>query len=225
MFLITLLINQKLRNPENGFEIHNCFYCDIQHFQKSKLGGVIRLNFQADHVLDEGKCPLVGLSIHNFVPSCDVCNGAANKGSHTIGRTKKETLKISPKSRLNRFENDVEFYFTPSCDDIKDLKMFKGHEGWEINFRYSIPEYHRTINLFHLKERYNAVKAYFGEYIFLRKNNPDTQIKSDAALLKVSFENRSEELFALEKNRRNHQPMEKCRRELITQVFGELPRG
>lgn len=134
-------------------------------------------------------------------------------------------MKISPKSRLNRFENDVEFYFTPSCDNIKDLKMFRGDEGWEINFRYSIPEYYRTIDLFHLKERYNAEKKYFGEFIYRRKNNPDSKIRYDAELLGSAFEERSEELFNLEINRRNHLPMEKCRVELIKQVYGNLPTG
>lgn len=218
-------IKKFLSNPENGFEIHNCVYCDIQHFQIYKVNGVVKLNFQADHVLDEGKCPLVNLSIHNFVPSCDVCNGAANKGSNTIGRTKQETLKISPKSKLNNFENDVEFYFTPSCEEIKDLKMFRGDVGWEINFMSRISEYDRTIALFHLRERYNAKKKYFGEYIFTRRNNPDTKIKRDAELLGIRFENRDEELFNWERNRRNYEPMEKCRKELIKQVFGKLPTG
>lgn len=220
-----LKIRNFLSDPNNGYEIHNCMYCDIHPFHKYHRNGNLAIDFHVDHVLDEGKCPLVGLSIHNFVPSCPVCNEGGNKGTQTLGRTKKETLKISPKSRLNNFDKDVEFYFTPSCDDIKDLKMFRGNTGWEIDFRYSMHEYYRTIELFHLKERYDAEKKYFGDYIYKRINNPDPKIKRDAELLKVNFIDKAEELFELEKNRRNHKPMEKCRTELIKQVYGFLPGG
>ncbi|MDE5842875.1 MAG: hypothetical protein K2H35_03975 [Muribaculaceae bacterium] len=214
-----------LCNPDNGFEIHNCVYCDIHHFHTYKKNGKLCIDFHADHVLDEGKCPLVGLSIHNFVPSCAICNEGGNKGTKTLGRSKRETLKISPKSRQNRFESDVDFFFTPSCEDIKDLRMFRGNEGWEIDFNYSVAEYGRTIELFSLRERYNAEKGRMGEFIFRRRNNPDTKIRNDAQALKVLFEKRVEELFEFERNKMDHAPMEKCRRELIKQVYGSLPGG
>lgn len=212
-------IRKFLINPDNGFEIHNCVYCDLHHFSKYRFSGIERIDFHADHVLDEGKCPLVGLSIHNFVPSCPICNEGGNKGTKTLGRNKNETLRISPKSRLNKFQSEVTFYYTPDSSKIKDLQMYKGSVGWEIDFRYKPSEYFRTIDLFHLKERYNAddEKKYFGKYIFTKLKNPPAKIRQDAKLLSKTYEQQEEFLFNFEAKRRENAAKEKCRLDLLKQ--------
>lgn len=208
-------IRNFLLNPDNGFEIHNCVYCDLHHFSRYRVAGSVKIDFHADHVLDEGKCPLVGLSIHNFVPSCPTCNEGGNKGINTLGRDKRETLRISPKSRLNKFISEVEFYYTPDSSVIKDLKMYKGNFGWEIDLKYKKPEYFRTIDLFHLKERYNAEKQYFGKYIYKKLINPPAKIKEDARLRGITYEEQLEELFGYQEKRRSKAAKEKCRLDLL----------
>jgi len=55
---------------ENGFDLHTCFYCDMAYVNVYKVGANDQNHFDLDHVLDKGKCPIVGLSLFNFVPSC-----------------------------------------------------------------------------------------------------------------------------------------------------------
>ena len=77
-----------LKNNTNGFEIHNCVYCDLEDITTfTKTDGTEVRKFETEHVLDKGECPLVGMSLYNFVPSCGTCNGTAIKGTKTIGAT------------------------------------------------------------------------------------------------------------------------------------------
>ena len=209
-------IRRFLSDPNNGFEIHNCVYCDL-----NKVKGYIRtdgkrnLEFHADHVLDKGSCPLVALSIHNFVPSCPTCNESPLKGVKPLGNTKADTLKISPKSATNKFDKDVKFILNITDTTIPDLELFKTNDGWEIDFSYKDGVYQQTVSMFDLKERYNAEKGYFGEYlqkkrIFNIKELAERYKCTDGEILEV--------LFCYERNKQEHTPKEKCRLELLAQV-------
>ena len=130
-------IRRFLSDPNNGFEIHNCVYCDLNKVKGyTRADGKRNLEFHADHVLDKGLCPLVALSIHNFVPSCPTCNEPPLKGVRPLGNTKADTLKISPKSSTNKFERDVKFILNITDITIPDLELFKTNDGWEIDFQY-----------------------------------------------------------------------------------------
>lgn len=71
------------KDKNNGFEIHTCHYCDMtyinsfQYEEVKKNGEKMgkRTQFDLDHVLDKGRCPLVALSLYNLVPACPTCNG------------------------------------------------------------------------------------------------------------------------------------------------------
>lgn len=164
-------IRRFLSDPNNGFEIHNCVYCDLNKVKGyTRTDGKRNLEFHADHVLDKGSCPLVALSIHNFVPSCPTCNESPLKGVKPLGNTKADTLKISPKSATNKFDKDVKFILNITDTTIPDLELFKTNDGWEIDFSYKDGVYQQTVSMFDLKERYNAEKGYFGEYLQKKEN-------------------------------------------------------
>lgn len=61
-------------------EIRSCYYCEMAYVNTYTLidkdnGNLVeRRQFDLDHFLPKGKCPCVGLSLYNFVPSCQVCN-------------------------------------------------------------------------------------------------------------------------------------------------------
>lgn len=61
-------------NEAYGFDLHTCYYCDTAYINVFKIGTTHKKHFDLDHVLDKGRCPIVGLSLFNFVPSCSVCN-------------------------------------------------------------------------------------------------------------------------------------------------------
>ena len=209
-------IRDFLSDPSNGFEIHNCIYCDLKKVKGyTRFNGKKNMEFHADHVLDKGSCPLVALSIHNFVPSCSTCNEFPLKGDKLLGKTKADTLKISPKSTTNNFDRDVKFILNITDTSIHDLLLFKTNDGWEIDFFYNDSIYMQTVSMFDLKERYNEEKAYFGEYLNKKRN---FNIKELVKNTKYTEDEILEEFFCYEKHKQDHTPKEKCRIELLAQV-------
>lgn len=207
-----------LLNPANGFEIHNCVYCDLVDVTEfTKADGRKVRKFETEHVLDKGECPLVALSLYNFVPSCGTCNSPDIKGTKTIGDTEAEIAKLSPTSDGYDFSTQVNFVVNmvnPFADDLEAVK----HAGdYEVNFNVRRPVYQKTIDLFELKSRYNGImnKLELLKWREIRRKNPDSIVKEFAEIRKVSFEDMFEEMFELTLRREGHYPMEKARREVM----------
>lgn len=211
-------IAQFLMDRTNGFEIHNCVYCDLEDVTSfTKANGKQVRRFETEHVLDKGECPLVSLSLYNFVPSCKTCNGADIKGTKTIGDTEEEIVKLSPSVEGYDFNTHVRFavrMITPGCNDTKA----ETHPGdYEVYFLVMDHLYQKSIDLFELKPRYNQdlIKVELLKWREKRRNNPDNIIQQYAEIQKVSFKEMFERMFELDLRRRKHYPMEKARREVM----------
>lgn len=207
-----------LKNNTNGFEIHNCVYCDLEDITTfTKTDGTEVRKFETEHVLDKGECPLVGMSLYNFVPSCGTCNGTAIKGTKTIGDTEVEMARLSPSAEGYDFENKVKFDVKILIPDIDDLKAISHTDDYEIDFNVREALYQKIIDLFELKSRYNhgTVKVELLKWRDKRRENPDNKIQENARLLERSFKDTFEELFELDLRRREHYTMEKARRDVM----------
>lgn len=207
-----------LKNNTNGFEIHNCVYCDLEDITTfTKTDGTEIRKFEIEHVLDKGECPLVGMSLYNFVPSCGTCNGTAIKGTKTIGDTEVEMARLSPSAEGYDFENKVKFEVKILIPDIDDLKAISHTDDYEIDFNVREALYQKIIDLFELKSRYNhgTVKVELLKWRDKRRENPDNKIQENARLLERSFKDTFEELFELDLRRREHYTMEKARRDVM----------
>ena len=207
-----------LKNNTNGFEIHNCVYCDLEDITTfTKTDGTEVRKFETEHVLDKGECPLVGMSLYNFVPSCGTCNGTAIKGTKTIGDTEVEMARLSPSAEGYDFENKVKFEVKILIPDIDDLKAISHTDDYEIDFNVREALYQKIIDLFELKSRYNhgTVKVELLKWRDKRRENPDNKIQENARLLERSFKDTFEELFELDLRRREHYTMEKARRDVM----------
>nr|WP_314500019.1 hypothetical protein [uncultured Prevotella sp.] len=207
-----------LKNNTNGFEIHNCVYCDLEDITTfTKIDGTEVRKFETEHVLDKGECPLVGMSLYNFVPSCGTCNGTAIKGTKTIGDTEVEMARLSPSAEGYDFENKVKFEVKILIPDIDDLKAISHTDDYEIDFNVREALYQKIIDLFELKSRYNhgTVKVELLKWRDKRRENPDNKIQENARLLERSFKDTFEELFELDLRRRKHYTMEKARRDVM----------
>ena len=207
-----------LKNNTNGFEIHNCVYCDLEDITTfTKTDGTEVRKFETEHVLDKGECPLVGMSLYNFVPSCGTCNGTAIKGTKTIGATEVEMARLSPSAEGYDFENKVKFEVKILIPDIDDLKAISHTDDYEIDFNVREALYQKIIDLFELKSRYNhgTVKVELLKWRDKRRENPDNKIQENARLLERSFKDTFEELFELDLRRREHYTMEKARRDVM----------
>lgn len=211
-------IAQFLMNPANGFEIHNCVYCDLEDVTPfTKANGKKVRKFDTEHVLDKGECPLVALSLYNFVPSCKICNSTDIKGTKTIGDTEAEIAKLSPSAEDYDFENKVKFVVNLITPSITDLKATSHADDYEITFNVRETLYQKSIDLFELKSRYNhgEVKLKLLKWREKRRNNPDNKILEYARWRMVSFEEAFEEFFELNLRRREHFKMEKARRDVM----------
>ncbi len=205
-----------LTDKNNGFDIYNCVYCDLVNvrvFIKSNGNPVRR--FETEHVLDKGICPLVALSLYNFVPSCTTCNSAAIKGTKTIGDTEDEIVKLSPTVDGYDFNGKVKFEVKIVTPGAENFNAMSHVDDFEIDFNIKENIYQKTIDLFELKQRYNNEfeKKELLKWRDKRYNYPDNIIQQLADLRKVEFKVVFEEMFELD-SRRNS-PMEKARREIM----------
>jgi len=218
------IIAEFLMNKDNGFEINNCVYCDLEEvkgYYNKQRGKRIR-GFQTEHVLDKGKCPLLGLSLFNFAPSCSMCN-TKHKMTKTLGKDEKETLILSPTSVDNRFEEEVQFTLSFLNPEINDLQLFKDENDVEIDFKGNTIKYDRTITLFQLKDRYNAqIVSLITDFIKWRKY-PAAKLFDMARASGDSLFDLFEALFGFKGMKNTHAPMEKCRRDLFAELIGCTP--
>ena len=211
-------ISKFLVDAVNGFEIYNCVYCDMEDVRTftNANGNKVR-KFETEHVLDKGKCPLVGMSLYNFVPSCKTCNKADIKGTKTIGDTEVEIAKLSPSAEGYDFENKVKFEVKVVTPGVDDLKAISHVDDYEIVFNISEALYQKTIDLFELKSRYNhgIVKLELLKWRDIRRRNPDNMVQQLADIKMIPFGEMFEELFELDFRRRKHYPKEKARRDAM----------
>lgn len=207
-----------LLNPANGFEIHNCVYCDLEQVTGfNKADGQRVRKFETEHVLDKGECPLVALSLYNFVPSCGTCNSPDIKGTKTIGDKEAEIAKLSPTSDGYDFSEQVSFEVHMINPIANDLDALKHPNDYEVEFNVRKTLYKKSITLFELKARYNNLteKTELLKWRDKRRSNPDNIVKQFADIKKVTFEEMFEEMFELTLRREGHYPMEKARREVM----------
>ena len=207
-----------LMKTGNGFDIHNCVYCDLEDVTFFvKANGVKVRRFETEHVLDKGECPLVSLSLFNFVPSCGTCNGPNLKGTKTIGDTESEIAQLSPSADGYDFSSQVRFEVKVTNPNATDLKAVEHADDYEIDFSIGNIIYQKTIELFELKPRYNHGKEKLDllKWREIRRNNPNNIVQQFADIKKVSFDEMFEEMFQLELRKRAHYPMEKARREVM----------
>lgn len=211
-------IGRFLKNPANGFEIHNCVYCDLEDVTTfTKADGTKVRKFETEHVLDKGICPLVALSLYNFVPSCGICNGPAVKGTKTIGDNENEIARLSPSAEGYDFEGKVRFEVKITNPNASDLKATTHIDDYEVDFDVQEAIYQKSIDLFELKGRYNVdkYKAELLKWMDKRRSNPNNMVQQFADFKKVSFDEMFEEMFELQLRKREHYTMEKARRDVM----------
>ena len=140
-----------LANPANGFEIYTCVYCDLTDVRTLPNG---KRQFDTEHILDRGECPLVGLSLYNFCPSCGFCNTNC-KHSNPIGKTPLQMKKLGPTSEQYDFEHQVRFVL--KTDEPQALgRINLDHLEWyNLDFEYKDDDYKEVVSLFDLIIRYN----------------------------------------------------------------------
>lgn len=105
-----------------------CPYCDCNEIHVYPRGGAKR-DYQLDHYLDKGECPIVALSLYNLVPVCPLCN--KEKHANTFGNTEADTKSLSPFNTAYDFENHVRFKV--SLGDITKIRSSKTYQNMDVS--------------------------------------------------------------------------------------------
>ena len=97
-------------------------------------------------MLSKSRCPIVGLSLFNFVPSCPICNERL-KGTGVLGKDATEMSSLSPTSSTYNFDNSVEISVTPK-DTFAILNSQARPDDFKITFHYNNPLYQNLLICF-----------------------------------------------------------------------------
>lgn len=203
-----------LTNPLNGFEIYNCVYCDL--VDARPVGDLAR-QFDTEHILDKGKCPLVGLSLYNFCPACDTCNTRC-KGTNPIGSTPELMKKLSPTAKSYDFENKVRFVLNTINPDAVGRIRPEHPEWYEVDFEYKDMDYEEVVIMFRLKPRYNLPqhKENAIDWRFKAKKYKGIALALSALFHVNTIEQEREELFRYNARKNAHSEKLKLLKDMMT---------
>ena len=178
-------------------------------------------HFDLDHFLPKSKCPIVGLSFKNFVPSCSVCNEKLKRDDMLGNLNRDDLLRLSPTSNLYDFDENVKISIEDVNDNVNHLRMQEHPSDFRICFETD-DELIRTeiIDEFYLEERYNYHKCEALRLHDLMLDYPDVKIESMSKALGDSrtVEQIKEDLFGLDFSKDNNRCMDKMRRDVLSNM-------
>lgn len=225
------------KEKNNCFNIHTCHYCDmayINYFQfeevtKNGKRKGIRTQFDLDHVLDKGRCPLVALSLYNLVPACPTCNGPHIKGKRVMDVTLQQRQKLSPTSNLYDFDNQVKIWLRPKTERIPNTDLLKHLDDYELDFDTSSDaDYDKEIDFLYLKERYNYHKCEALRLVDLKVKYTSSKIAELARIICntgkgdqnepipiANMEQIRRDIFGLEFSEEYHRAFHKLRKDIL----------
>lgn len=229
------------KDKNNGFEIHTCHYCDmtyINYFQYEEVTRKgIRTQFDLDHVLDKGRCPLVALSLYNLVPACPTCNGPHIKGKRVMDVTLSQRQKLSPTSNLYDFDNQVKIWLCPKAEKVPNTDFLKHLDDYELDFdTLSDADYDKEINFLYLRERYNYHKCEALRLADLKVKYTPSKIKEMARIIcntgngeqseptpiaNMITEQIRRDIFGMDFSNEHHRAFHKLRKDILELKDGE----
>lgn len=173
--------------------ISTCHYCELAYINTyviSRFGGVRKRQFDVDHFLPKKECPIIGLSLFNFVPSCQVCNSRI-KSSKILGDNMGERIAFNPASDQYQFDKNVKIrlrmWRRPST-------AFRNKSQYYIYFRCK-NGYDKPVDFFHLQDRYEFHKKEAMRLLKLKADYPPSTIQRIANLLGKSASEVREDIF------------------------------
>lgn len=137
-------------------------------------------HFDLDHVLDKGSCPIVALSLFNFVPSCQVCNEKL-KRSKVLSNNIKDLCLYSPTCDDYKFDEKVSITVKPFT---QTTSYVDNKDNYSIEFDCSKEKkYEDEVKLFKLEDRYNYHKIEALRLMDLKQKYNESHIEEIASLI------------------------------------------
>ena len=151
------LIVRFLVDPKNNIPIHTCHYCNMSYinmYEDVDADKGWRIQFDLDHALDKASCPIVALSLFNFVPSCSVCNSRLKGSLKLVDSKGRFVEELSPTSKKYDFADKVDIVMV--LNGKNDWLCPTEHmEDYRVEFDCHGTEYQQVVDLFRLQERYD----------------------------------------------------------------------
>lgn len=190
--------------------IVSCNYCELAYVNVYTYRGTQKRHFDLDHFLPKSECPVLGLSLFNFVPSCQVCNSRI-KMQQTVGLTPTEWKMFNPASAGYDFDNNVRIRLR--MRHLPSVK-FKNKADYYIHFR-CLNGFRTPVDFFHLEERYDFHRIEAMRLRCLKSQYPTSAIRNIAGLLGKTTSEVREDIFHRKYLKDNDRCFEKLTRDIL----------
>ena len=178
----------------------------------------MRRHFDIEHVLPKSICPLVGLSLYNFVPSCQVCNSKLKK-TRVLGKYGIPELKLSPTSDKYDFDDMVKFKLVPGKECKLSAYPTKDRDNYRLDLDTSLdPDYDYNVQLFKLRERYDYHKMEALHWLEMKYQYSDSRIEMLASIFDdplFEFHHIKEAIFQSSLDKSHHRVFGKMKKDIL----------
>ena len=205
------VISKFFQKKMEELNVHTCFYCDMAYINPFVDGTDTKSQFDLDHAIAKGDCPITALSLHNFVPSCPVCNQRL-KHKKPLATNDANLMRVAPCSE--QFDADRNIYFKVVQAKACSGGFMKHRENYNVKV-VARGKYDTYAKLFHLEERYEFHKGEALRLLDLKRKYPTSNLKKIANMLHKTTEEVCEDIFGMGFSKDHHRCFDKIKRDIM----------
>ena len=205
------VISQFFQKKMDDLNAHTCFYCDMAYINPYVDGVDTKSQFDLDHAIAKSDCPITALSLHNFVPSCPVCNQRL-KHKKPLAASDADLMSVAPCSEL--FDADQNIYFKVMQTRACTGGFVRHRENYAMKV-IARGKYDDYAKLFHLEERYEYHKGEALRLLDLKRKYPASSLKKIANILHRTKDEVYEDIFGLGFSKDSHRCLDKMKRDIM----------
>jgi hypothetical protein len=206
------VISGFFRKKMDDLNIHTCYYCDMAYINPYIVDDdEMKSQFDLDHALAKDDCPLVALSLHNFVPSCPVCNERL-KRKNPLSDSLDGLKLVAPCSE--DFDANKQIHFKVNQEKVCTSGFMRHRDCYRIKVN-AHGVYGSYAKLFRLEERYEYHKGEALRLLDLKRKYPMSNIRQIARLMHKTADEVKEDIFGLHFSKDNHRCFDKLKRDML----------
>lgn len=206
------VISGFFRKKMDDLNIHTCYYCDMAYINPYIVDDdEMKSQFDLDHALAKDDCPLVALSLHNFVPSCPVCNERL-KRKNPLSDSLDGLKLVAPCSE--DFDANKQIHFKVNQEKVCTSGFMRHRDCYQMKINAN-GVYGSYAKLFRLEERYEYHKGEALRLLDLKRKYPMSNIRKIARLMHKTADEVKEDIFGLHFSKNNHRCFDKMKRDIM----------
>lgn len=206
------VISGFFRKKMDDLNIHTCYYCDMAYINPYIVDDdEMKSQFDLDHALAKDDCPLVALSLHNFVPSCPVCNERL-KRKNPLSDSLDGLKLVAPCSE--DFDAYKQIHFKVNQEKVCTSGFMRHKDSYRMKIN-AHGVYASYAKLFRLEERYEYHKGEALRLLDLKRKYPMSNIRQIARLMHKTADEVKEDIFGLHFSKNNHRCFDKMKRDIM----------